>query len=78
MKVKRRKKPKSRVSPVQRITVDERLVDNMIRFEICELREGVENFAYEIDVWERGIGLIVNEDTYGARTVLINFQRTEI
>ena len=50
----------------------------MIRFDICELREEVENFAYEIDVWERGIGLIVNEDTYGARAVLINFQRTEI
>jgi hypothetical protein len=65
MKVKRRKKPKLRVSPVQRITVDERLADDMIRFEICELREGVEKFAYEIDVWERGIGLIVNEDAYG-------------
>ncbi len=53
-----------RDSPVKRITVDELLTDDLIRFEICKLREGLEFFSYEIDAWDRGTGVLVTEDSY--------------
>jgi hypothetical protein len=63
MKAKSVKRKKS--SLVQRITVDEIISEDLIRFEICDLKEGVPDFSYEIDVWERGYGLVVHGDAYG-------------
>jgi hypothetical protein len=60
----KRKPVKKRDSPVKRITVDELLTDDLIRFEICELREGLEYFSYEIGAWDRGTGVLVTEESY--------------
>jgi hypothetical protein len=54
----------SRAPLVQRITVDEILAEDIIRFEVCDLKENVFEFLYEIDVWGRGWGVVVKGDAY--------------
>jgi hypothetical protein len=49
---------------IQRITVDEILSEDLIRFEVCDLKDDVENFLYEIDVWKKDKELMVNGETY--------------
>jgi len=36
---------------VKRITVDEQLAEDLIRFEICSLNEGVEKFFDRVGIW---------------------------
>ena len=49
---------------VQRITVDEILADNLIRFEVCDLSDDVKSFLYEASVWKKDEGLVVRGETY--------------
>lgn len=49
---------------VFRITVDDVLAPDIIRFEFCLLNEGVSDFLYELDVWGEGYEVIAYGDTY--------------
>jgi hypothetical protein len=57
-------KNKNRIRDVKRITVDEILAEDLVRFEVCDLKEDVRTFLYEIDVWERGKIYVSYGETY--------------
>jgi hypothetical protein len=52
------------VPVVQRITVDEILAEDLIRFEVCDLKDDVEKFLFENDVWKKDKELMINGDIY--------------
>jgi len=43
---------KSRKVQVRRITIDEKLSDDLVRFVVCSLKQGVENFIDRDEDWE--------------------------
>lgn len=43
---------KSRKAQVRRITIDEKLSDDLVRFVVCSLKQGVENFIDRDEDWE--------------------------
>lgn len=61
---KLKKMQKQRKKGVLRITIDSILADDLIRFEFCVLNEGVEEFLYELDVWDEGYDVLGRGGTY--------------
>lgn len=49
---------------VFRVTVDNILADDVIRFEFCLLKPGVTAFLYDLDVWGEGYEVIAHGETY--------------
>lgn len=49
---------------VRRITVDEKLSDNLFRFVYCSLKEGIEKFTDKDDEWQKEQGKLVHPQNY--------------
>jgi len=57
-------KKKLRKVRVRRITVDEKLSDDLFRFVFCSLKEGVERFSDQSDKWQEEQEKLVNPKNY--------------
>jgi hypothetical protein len=57
-------KKKLRKTRVRRITVDEKLSDDLFRFVFCSLKEGVERFSDQSDKWQKEQEKLVNPKNY--------------
>jgi hypothetical protein len=57
-------KRKSRKARVLRITVDEKLSDDLFRFVFCPLREGIEKFTDIDDEWQEEREKLVHPQNY--------------
>jgi hypothetical protein len=55
---------RKRGTGVLRITIDNVLAEDLIRFEFCFLKKEVKDFLYELDVWEDGFEVVASGDTY--------------
>jgi len=49
---------------VRRITVDEKLSDDLFRFVFCSLKEGIERFSDQSDKWQKEQEKLVNPKNY--------------
>jgi hypothetical protein len=57
-------KRKSRKVRVRRITVDEKLSDDLFRFVFCPLREGIKQFTDRDDEWQEEREKLVHPQDY--------------
>jgi len=57
-------KGKLRKVRVRRITVDEKLSDDLFRFVFCSLREGIEKFTDRDDEWQEEQEKLVHPQNY--------------
>jgi hypothetical protein len=57
-------KRKLRKARVHRITVDEKLSDDLFRFLFCSLREGIKQFRDRDDEWQQEQEKLVHPKTY--------------
>ena len=53
-----------RKARVRRITVDEKLSDDLFRFVFCSLKEGIKRFADQSDKWQKEQEKLVNPKNY--------------
>lgn len=49
---------------VRRITVDEKLSEDLFRFVFCSLKEGIEKFTDQSDKWQKEKGKLVHPGNY--------------
>lgn len=59
-----RTRQQKRKKGVFRVTVDNILADDVIRFEFCLLNPNVTTFLYQLDVWGEGYEVIAHGETY--------------
>lgn len=55
---------KLRKRGVFRITVDDIIAEDLIRFEFCLLNDDVDEFLYELDAWGEGYDVLAQAYTY--------------
>ena len=66
MKKKKKKKPKTNVM-VRRITVDEKLSEDLLRLLISSLKEGIKKFRDQMEYWEEEKEELVRPDSFAKK-----------
>ncbi len=59
---------------IRRITVDEKLSDDLFRFVFCSLKKGIEKFSNQGDKWQKEQAKLVHPRNYSR---ILNVEKSE-